>query len=173
VATTRRPVPATHRADPHRGRRGAVPAGVRLLSGHPSARAAVHDLHVRPRRCRGRRAARLRAADADASEPDWPDALLLLGDQVYADELSPWTLEHIERTRGTDVPPGKGIADFEEYTVLYREAWGDPLVRWVLSTCPTAMVFDDHDVHDDWNTSGPGGSRCSPRTGGRPASRAA
>jgi hypothetical protein len=87
------------------------------------------------------------------SEPEWPDALLLLGDQVYADELSPQTLEHVERTRGTDVPPGKGIADFEEYTVLYREAWGDPLVRWVLSTVPTAMVFDDHDVHDDWNTS--------------------
>jgi hypothetical protein len=37
--------------------------------------------------------------------------------------------------------------------VLYREAWSDPLVRWVLSTVPTAMVFDDHDVHDDWNTS--------------------
>ena len=87
------------------------------------------------------------------AEPDWPDALLLLGDQVYADELSPRTLEHVERTRGTGVPPGKGIADFEEYTVLYQEAWSDPLVRWALSTVPTAMVFDDHDVHDDWNTS--------------------
>jgi len=86
-------------------------------------------------------------------EPDWPDALLLLGDQVYADELSPDTLAYVQRTRGTDEPPGAGIADFEEYTVLYREAWGDPLVRWVLSTLPTAMIFDDHDVHDDWNTS--------------------
>jgi hypothetical protein len=86
-------------------------------------------------------------------EAQWPDALLLLGDQVYADELSPQTLAHIERTRGTDEPPGEGVADFEEYTVLYREAWSDPLIRWVLSTLPTAMVFDDHDVHDDWNTS--------------------
>ena len=86
-------------------------------------------------------------------EPDWPDALLLVGDQVYADELSPETLAYIERTRGTDVGPGAGVADFEEYTVLYREAWSDPLVRWVLSTLPTAMVFDDHDIHDDWNTS--------------------
>jgi hypothetical protein len=48
---------------------------------------------------------------------------------------------------------GEGIADFHEYTVLYQEAWSHPLVRWVLSTVPTAMVFDDHDVHDDWNTS--------------------
>ena len=86
-------------------------------------------------------------------EQDWPDALLLVGDQVYADEVSPQTLAHIERTRGTDRPPGTGVADFEEYTVLYREAWSDPLVRWVLSTLPSAMVFDDHDVHDDWNTS--------------------
>ena len=88
-----------------------------------------------------------------ADEPEWPDALLLVGDQVYADEVSPQTLAHIERTRGTDVPPGTGVADFEEYTLLYREAWSEPLIRWVLSTLPSAMVFDDHDVHDDWNTS--------------------
>ena len=89
----------------------------------------------------------------DRSEPDWPDALLLVGDQVYADEVSPLTLARIEATRGTDQPPGEGVKDFEEYTWLYEEAWGDPLVRWVLSTIPSAMVFDDHDVHDDWNTS--------------------
>jgi len=110
-------------------------------------------------RARGRKAVGVDALHAYARrmlsspEPDWPDALLLVGDQVYADELSPGTLAHIERTRGTDVGPGKGVADFEEYTVLYTEAWSDPLVRWVLSTLPTAMVFDDHDVHDDWNTS--------------------
>jgi hypothetical protein len=26
-------------------------------------------------------------------------------------------------------------------------------VRWLLSVVPTIMIFDDHDVHDDWNTS--------------------
>jgi len=26
-------------------------------------------------------------------------------------------------------------------------------VRWLLSTVPSAMIFDDHDVIDDWNTS--------------------
>jgi len=36
---------------------------------------------------------------------------------------------------------------------MYRESWGEPTVRWLLSTLPTAMVFDDHDVHDDWMTS--------------------
>ena len=27
------------------------------------------------------------------------------------------------------------------------------MIRWLLSTVPSAMIFDDHDVHDDWNTS--------------------
>jgi hypothetical protein len=26
-------------------------------------------------------------------------------------------------------------------------------MRWLLSTVPSSMIFDDHDVHDDWNTS--------------------
>ncbi len=26
-------------------------------------------------------------------------------------------------------------------------------MRWLLSTVPSVMIFDDHDVHDDWNTS--------------------
>ena len=83
----------------------------------------------------------------------WPHALVLLGDQVYADEVSPEALEFIRSRRDTDKPPGEEIADFEEYTRLYREAWTSPSIRWLLSTVPSAMIFDDHDVHDDWNTS--------------------
>jgi PhoD-like phosphatase len=89
---------------------------------------------------------------------EWPDALLLLGDQVYADQVSPATKRLIEERRGggdasaDDPPPGE-VADFEEYTWLYREAWSDPATRWLLSTVSSAMIFDDHDVHDDWNTS--------------------
>ena len=36
---------------------------------------------------------------------------------------------------------------------LYCASWGEPVIRWLLSTVPSAMIFDDHDVHDDWNTS--------------------
>jgi hypothetical protein len=89
-----------------------------------------------------------------AGEPDlWPHTVLLLGDQVYADEVSPETLEFIRGRRDTSEPPGDTIADFEEYTRLYREAWSDPPIRWLLSTVPSAMIFDDHDIIDDWNTS--------------------
>ena len=83
----------------------------------------------------------------------WPTRLLMLGDQVYADEVSPGVLEFIRERRGTDRPPGEEVADFEEYTRLYWESWGEPVLRWLLSTIASAMIFDDHDVHDDWNIS--------------------
>ena len=86
-------------------------------------------------------------------EHEWPDSLMLLGDQVYADETSEATQEWIATRRGLDEPPGVEVADFEEYTRLYHEAWTTPLTRWLMSTVPTSMIFDDHDVRDDWNTS--------------------
>jgi hypothetical protein len=84
---------------------------------------------------------------------EWPHALVMLGDQVYADEVSPDTRDAIRARRDTSVPPYETIADFEEYTLLYHESWSEPYARWLLSTVSTAMIFDDHDVHDDWNTS--------------------
>ena len=88
-------------------------------------------------------------------EPDerWPHYLLMLGDQVYADETTPQTREKIAAKRSVELPPGNEVADFEEYTWLYHESWTDPEVRWLLATLPSSMIFDDHDVRDDWNTS--------------------
>jgi hypothetical protein len=97
------------------------------------------------------RALALRMAHQDPDK--WPDLLLLLGDQVYADEVSPKTREFVEAKRDIDEPPGPIALDFEEYTRLYRESWSDPVIRWLLSTVSSAMIFDDHDVHDDWNIS--------------------
>ena len=93
----------------------------------------------------------LRMRDADPQE--WPDLLLMIGDQVYADEDAPRTRAFIRSRRDTSRPPGQHVEDFEEYAHLYHETWGEPTLRWLLSTVPTAMLFDDHDVHDDWNTS--------------------
>ena len=103
----------------------------------------------------------------------WPDALLLLGDQVYADETSDAVRAKIRDAAGHQREPGEQVTDFEEYTWLYHEAWSDPDVRWLLSTIPTSMIFDDHDVRDDWNTSARGGARCSRPPGGRSGSSAA
>ncbi|MGW6602472.1 alkaline phosphatase D family protein [Streptomyces sp. NPDC055036] len=82
-----------------------------------------------------------------------PDVLLLLGDQVYADETSKATRRRLAGRRDLSEPPGAEVADYEEYTHLYDESWSDPAVRWLLSTVPSCMIFDDHDLVDDWNTS--------------------
>jgi phosphodiesterase/alkaline phosphatase D-like protein len=94
-------------------------------------------------------ALRMRDADPDS----WPDLLLLLGDQIYADDTSPEVQDFIRSRRDVRKPPKLEVADFEEYTRLYWETWGDPVLRWLLSTVPSAMIFDDHDISDDWNTS--------------------
>lgn len=95
----------------------------------------------------------LAARIAAAPDGERPDVLLLLGDQVYADEVSSATRAWIAARRGLADPPGNQVADYEEYTRLYYESWLDPEIRWLLSTVPSCMIFDDHDVIDDWNTS--------------------
>ncbi|HET7119910.1 MAG TPA: alkaline phosphatase D family protein [Solirubrobacterales bacterium] len=83
----------------------------------------------------------------------WPDQLFLLGDQVYVDEGAPKTRQKIRRRRGTDTEPFAEVTDFEEYTWLYQESWEEPLIRWLLSTVSVSMLWDDHDMSDDWNIS--------------------
>jgi hypothetical protein len=97
---------------------------------------------------------------AGSPSDSWPDVLLMIGDQVYADEPGPAARRFIADHRpgrpasgAAGAPPADEVADFAEYCALYREAWSTPAVRWLFSVVPTAMIFDDHDVHDDWNTS--------------------
>jgi len=86
-------------------------------------------------------------------EDGWPDLVLFLGDQVYADDTSDEMKEFIEQRRDPEQSPWHELKDYEEYAHLYRLAWSDPANRWLLSTLPSAMIFDDHDIRDDWNTS--------------------
>nr|WP_216652554.1 alkaline phosphatase D family protein [Nocardioides sp. zg-1308] len=108
------------------------------------------------------RAWALRVADhappVDPDDPDLapdrlPDLLLFLGDQVDADETTEAMQEFIESRRDISEPPWTELQDFEEYAHLYKLAWSDDANRWLLSTVPSAMIFDDHDIRDDWNTS--------------------
>jgi hypothetical protein len=45
------------------------------------------------------------------------------------------------------------VTDFEEYTWLYQESWEEPLIRWLFSSLSVSMLWDDHDMSDDWNIS--------------------
>lgn len=82
-----------------------------------------------------------------------PDVLIMGGDQVYSDLPSPATLEFIRSRRSIIGEHDAETIDFAEYAFSYRETWEDPALRWMLSTVPTAMIFDDHDVHNGWNSS--------------------
>ena len=82
-----------------------------------------------------------------------PRGLVLLGDQIYSHKPPLDTLDFIRSRRDTGKPPGEEAASFEEYAHLYRDSWADPAIRWLLSTVPSAMIFDDHEVADDWNIS--------------------
>jgi hypothetical protein len=143
--------PSTLRTHGERGAARIVFGSCRVAYPHEPPYSLRPDEHDCGRELDALRAIALRMAGSDPAE--WPHAVLLLGDQVYADGVAPDTLEFIRGRRDTSEPPGETIADFEEYTRLYREAWSDPPIRWLLSTVPSAMIFDDHDVIDDWNTS--------------------
>jgi len=96
----------------------------------------------------------LALADGETGPHDGPpDLLLLLGDQVYADATSEAMKEFIAARRDITSGPGDELADFAEYAHLYALAWGEPALRWLFSWLPSLMIFDDHDVRDDWNTS--------------------
>ena len=124
----------------------------RVCAPHEPPYSMRKDDHPDGREVDALRALTHRMRRQDPSE--WPEALILLGDQVYADEVSPGVREFIRGRRDPEVPPGgEEVADFEEYTRLYRESWGAEVIRWLFSTVGVAMIFDDHDVHDDWNTS--------------------
>jgi len=82
-----------------------------------------------------------------------PELLFLAGDQVYADEATRAVQALVTSDEPKPRPPKGEIADYEEYARLYGVAYSERLVRWMLSTVPTVMIFDDHDVRDDWNIS--------------------
>ena len=90
-----------------------------------------------------------------ASERPLPDVLLMLGDQVYADyRLSPESApgELVPASSGVLLPGGEAI-NFDEYTSVYRSSWAHPDIRWLMATVPSAMMFDDHEVRNNWNVS--------------------
>ena len=157
LAAARRAVPGQR--DPHpRWRAAADP--VRFVPHRRAARTPV-VARVRSRRPGPRRRCRLgpRTADAASSHPtNGPTCSC-----SSATRSTPTTRRRRPAPRSPDgaatssdddrYPPLDDVADFEEYTWLYHEAWLPEVERWMLSVVPSAMIFDDHDMIDDWNTS--------------------
>ncbi len=147
----------------------AVPPSVIRTSGHARAQTVMFGScravapHERPWTLELTRDDRGRGVDALwahactmlTQEPrEWPDLVVLCGDQIYADDTSPVTRDRIRQRRsdGEDLPEDL-VRDFEEYCWLYHEAWKPDIERWFFSVVPSVMIFDDHDMIDDWNIS--------------------
>jgi cholesterol oxidase len=64
------------------------------------------------------------------------DALVMLGDQIYADATA-----NMFKTRETD----------EVLAGLYRDAWGSPHAQALLASVPSYTVVDDHEYGDNWS----------------------
>ena len=64
------------------------------------------------------------------------DALLMLGDQIYADATA-----NVMKIRETD----------EVLAGMYRDAWGSPHAQALLACLPSYSVVDDHEYADNWS----------------------
>ena len=94
------------------------------------------------------------ASDVRAGRQPRPDLLLLTGDQVYADEQHRSVRDGLRQRRGGLPAAGRPeVTTYDEYAWLYQQTWSHPLIRWLLASVPSLMIFDDHDVIDDWNIS--------------------
>jgi alkaline phosphatase D len=62
------------------------------------------------------------------------DGLLFVGDQIYADDLGVLFPDRL----------------VDDYLQRYREAFGQPKIRELMSRVPTYMILDDHEIEDAW-----------------------
>ncbi|GCE17233.1 alkaline phosphatase D family protein [Dictyobacter kobayashii] len=79
-------------------------------------------------------------------ESAWPHLLLLIGDQIYADEPSA-SLQQASPHLGPEA------SSYEDFCLFYQHAWStDSGVRQVLASLPSYMIFDDHEITNNWNS---------------------
>ena len=83
-------------------------------------------------------------AHARTAPETWPHALVLLGDQVYADEVHPDVEDQLD---------GEPVETYDDYVDALHGVLGGAGHPLAAVHGASAMIFDDHDVHDDWNTS--------------------
>lgn len=77
--------------------------------------------------------------------------LLHVGDQIYGDATFARSLTIIKSSQ----PKTKKAQDeqiLEAYRRLYRAWWAEPATREVLANVSNLMIWDDHEIRDDWGS---------------------
>jgi alkaline phosphatase D len=73
----------------------------------------------------------------DRMDQDQFRFLLLLGDQIYADD-------------GRFNSLRKPASSLQDYRTVYDYVWSTPSLRSLLERLPVFMMLDDHEIDDDW-----------------------
>jgi len=79
------------------------------------------------------------------------DLVLYGGDQIYADPI--WMRFDSGQRRGLNVANPKDVAELVgEYREWYVRTWQANEIHSVLGSCPSVMMWDDHDIYDGWGS---------------------
>ena len=96
------------------------------------------------------------------------NVLIMGGDQVYADQIweecptiKAWVETPFEtrKQRRFSVAMADQVKRF--YFNLYRDRWHQPEIEGMLSSVPTVMMWDDHDIFDGWGSYNPEIQNCA------------
>ena len=116
-----------------------------------SCRTAVpHD--EEGNRTNGVDALRALALAIAAGSAEQPDLIAFPGTRCACRHDLCCDAEYISERRSLDEPPGRRSRTTRS-TRTSLAGWTDAANRWLLSTVPSCMILDDHDIRDDWNTS--------------------
>ncbi len=78
------------------------------------------------------------------------DLVLHMGDQVYGDNAFDQAMSIAQDKR--IIKPAKEETILDLYRNLYRAAWNYPATREVLANVSNLMIWDDHEIRDDWGS---------------------
>lgn len=90
----------------------------------------------------------------EAVDQEDVDLIVHAGDQIYADKVrQEWNTSG--KTIGLANAPQAATAELTaRYREMYWASWMVPEVRSVLASCPSVMMWDDHEIFDGWGSHG-------------------
>ena len=95
------------------------------------------------------------------------NVLIMGGDQVYADQvweacsaIRRWVETPLDVRRRRRFTATMAAQASRFYFSLYRDRWCQPEVAAMLSSVPTVMMWDDHDIFDGWGSYSPETQNC-------------
>jgi hypothetical protein len=75
------------------------------------------------------------------------DLLIHTGDQIYADSI------YMRQIGSIAASPTEILESLtSEYRQIYFDTWSAPEIETVLESCPSLMMWDDHDIYDGYGS---------------------